>query len=179
VKSEPLSKEAIEAKILAYRFEGKSSIESISRLMKRENLPFSAVGTISQTLTSLGSALSNTLKNEGETQLLVFADDEIFSKSSPILITVDPVSSAILSIELTDHRTAEAWKDHLSNLVANGFSPRLIVSDAGGALKAAHSDIFADIPWQLDGALLRCIHVKQSRLLPKRSPYEVQRNTGR
>jgi hypothetical protein len=66
------------------------------------------------------------------------------------LITVDPVSSAILSIELTDHRTAEAWKDHLSNLVANGFSPRLIVSDAGGALKAAHSDIFADIPWQLD-----------------------------
>jgi hypothetical protein len=150
VKSEPLSKEAIEAKILAYRFEGKSTLEGISTLMKREGLSFSAVGSISQILTHLGKSLSNTLKNKGETQLLVFADDEVFSKSSPILITVDPVSSAILSIELTDHRTAEAWKDHLTNLVANGFSPRLIVSDAGVALKAAHSDIFADIPWQLD-----------------------------
>jgi hypothetical protein len=149
-KPSSLSKEAIEAKILAYRFEGKSSIDGIYTLMKRDGLPFSSTGSISQILTRLGKSLSNTLENKGEPQLLVFADDEVFSKSSPILITVDPVSSAILSIELTEHRTADVWKDHLNNLVAHGFSPRLITSDGGIALKAAHNDIFADIPWQLD-----------------------------
>jgi hypothetical protein len=149
-KPSSLSKEAIEARILAYRFEGKSSIDGISTLMKRDNLPYSSVGSISQILTRLGKSLPNTLENKGETQLLVFADDEVFAKSSPILITVDPVSSAILSIELTEHRTADAWKDHLNNLVANGFSPRFITSDGGVALKAAHNDLFPDIPWQLD-----------------------------
>jgi hypothetical protein len=113
----PLSKDAIEAKILAYRFEGKSSIDGISTLMKRDGLSFSSTGSISQTLTCLGKSLSNTLKNKGETQLLVFADDEVFSKLSPILITVDPLSSAILSIELTEHRTADAWKDHLNSML--------------------------------------------------------------
>ena len=61
------------------------------------------------------------------------------------LITVDPVSSAILKIELVNGRTADKWIDHLKGIVDNGFSPRLLTSDAGTALKSAHEQIFSDI----------------------------------
>ena len=148
--SAPISKEVIESKILALRFEEKSSIEGISTLMKRDGLPFSSVGSISQILTHLGDSLPNTLKSKGETVLIAFADDELFAKSLPILVIVDPVSSAILGIELVEHRTADDWKKLLNQVVANGYSPRLLTSDAGVALKSAHGELFADIPWQLD-----------------------------
>ena len=84
----PLSKEAAEATILAQRFEGKSSIDAISTLMKRSFLPFSSVGYISQYLSRVGELLPNILANTCESeQFLAFADDEIFAKSAPILIT--------------------------------------------------------------------------------------------
>jgi len=140
----------IEERILAQRFEGKSSIDAISTLMKREGLPYSSVGSISQILSRLGDSLPNTLENKAQPQRLIFADDEIFAKSSPILITVDPVSSAILSIELVETRTAEQWEQHLNCIVDNGFLPRQLTSDAGTAIKAAHENVFTDIPWQLD-----------------------------
>ena len=140
----------IEVRILAQRFEGRASIDAISTLMKREGLPYSAVGSISQILSRLGGLLPNTLENKAQPQILVFADDEIFAKSSPILITVDPVSSAILSIELAKTRTAKQWEQHLNRIVENGFLPRQLTSDAGVAIKAAHGNVFTDIPWQLD-----------------------------
>ena len=149
-KLNALSKEEIEARILSYRFEGGSSIDAISTLLKRDGLPYSSVGSVSQILTHLGKSLLNTLESKAESLSLVFADDEIFAKSSPILITVDPVSSAILKIEWVDNRSADKWVDHLNGLVGNGFSPRLLASDAGTALKSAHERVFSDIPWQLD-----------------------------
>ena len=40
-------------------------------------------------------------------QFIALANDEVFAKSQLIIMTVDPVSSAILRIELTDKRTAD------------------------------------------------------------------------
>lgn len=146
-KPAALPMESIEARILAQRFEGRSSIDAISTLMKREGLSYSATGSISQILSRLGDALPNVLKNnKAQTQVLVFADDEIFAKSFPILITVDPVSSAILSIELVEQRMAEKWEQHLGRLADNGFLPRLLASDAGTAIKSAHEKVFTDTP---------------------------------
>ena len=54
-----LSMASIEARILAQRFEGRSSIAGIATLMKREGLPYSSMGFISQTLARLGDALPN------------------------------------------------------------------------------------------------------------------------
>ena len=45
-------------------------------------------------------------------RLVVLASDEIFSQDTPILVTVDPVSSAILRIELSDTRKADNWIKH-------------------------------------------------------------------
>ena len=150
-KAEPLTRAEIEAIILAYRFEGKCSIDAVSTLMKRADISQSSVGSISQYLSYTGQILDDTLENESSAaKLLVFADDEVFAKGSPILITVDPVSSAILRIELTDQRTAEIWSDHYKSILDNGFVPRLTTSDAGIAMLAARAETLTDVPWQSD-----------------------------
>lgn len=150
-KSKPISREAAEAHILAHRFEGKASIDATSTLMKRFDIPYSSTGYISQYLSHVGKSLPNVLENKRESvQFLAFADDEIFSKSSPILITVEPISSVILRIELVDHRSANEWSNHYQAILENDFSPKLLVSDGGTALCAARAKTFSEIPWQLD-----------------------------
>ena len=145
------SDEALEARILTYRFEGRCSIAAISALMKRDGLSFSAQGSVSEWLTRIGQSLPNTLPNENETaQLVVFANDEVYAKAQPILITVEPISSAILRIELADNRTADQWRAHYQGLLANGFQPTQMTSDAGVGIVAANAALFPDIPWQLD-----------------------------
>lgn len=149
-KSAPLSMEAIESHILAQRFEGKCSLDAISTLMKRDGMRFSSMGSISQILAGIGKKLPNVLENKGDTITLVFADDEVFAKSQPILITVDPISSAILRIEQVDQRTADKWSGHFSDILNHGFFPRLFTSDAGVAIVSAHNKTLPEIAWQLD-----------------------------
>jgi hypothetical protein len=141
----------VENRILSYRMEGKSSIEGISTLLAREGSHYSSVGYISQYLIRVGASLPNTLSNHGSTtKILVFVYDEIFAKIRPILITVDPISSVILSIELAEHRDADQWIKHFKNIDANGFQPKQLSSDEGRGLCAARSKMYPEIPWQLD-----------------------------
>jgi len=141
----------VENRILAYRMEGKSSVEGISTLLAREGSAYCSVGYISQYLTKMGKSLPSTLRNhEPTTKILAFVYDEVYSKNRPILITVDPKSSAILSIELVDCRTSEKWVSHFKNIDANGFQPKFLDSDGGVALCAARAEMYPDIPWQLD-----------------------------
>ncbi|MCK5872745.1 MAG: hypothetical protein KAG26_07950 [Methylococcales bacterium] len=147
----PISREESEAHILAHKFEGISSTDATSTLMKRSHIPFSSMGYISQYLSYVGKLLPNVIENGFEAvQFLVFADDEVFAKSTPILITVDPISSAILRIELVDQRTADEWSNHYQELLKNGLFPRLLTSDAGTALAAARKESFSKTPWQSD-----------------------------
>jgi hypothetical protein len=148
---DPISREEVEARILSYRFEGRSSIDAVSTLLKRDSMPFSAHGLVSEYLTHVGKILPNSIENEkGAVQFVAFANDEVFAKSQPILITVDPVSSAILRIELTDKRTTDKWLNHYHCLLDNGFVPDLLTSDAGVAICAANKEKLTDVPWQLD-----------------------------
>ncbi len=102
-----LREQAIEMMLLL-RLEACSSIGATSSIMNRLDCELSSMGSISQTLSRIGRHLPTTLSTaNGVTQYLVFASDEIFSKTTPILVTVDPCSSAILRIELADSRKAE------------------------------------------------------------------------
>jgi len=139
------------AYMLALRMEGRCSIEAISTLMKRFDVSFSSVGSVSQYLNYFGSLLPNTLSAKAnETKLVVFLCDEIFSKSVPILVTVDPISSAILRIELADSRKAEDWKEHWECLEDNGIYAIYLVTDEGQGLTKAHKEALADIVRQPD-----------------------------
>jgi hypothetical protein len=137
--------------MLSLRLEGRCSIEAISTIMKRFTLDPSSTGFISQTFQFIGSLLPNTLPTSGDkVRLVVFSSDEIFSKTTPILVTVDPISSAILRIELADTRKVEDWKRHWECLEDNGYVAIYLVSDEGKSLCQAQKEALVNVIRQPD-----------------------------
>jgi ABC-type transporter MlaC component len=63
---------------------------------------------------------------------------------------VEPISSAILRIELADTRKAEDWKKHWKCLEENGYYAIYLVSDEGIGICTAHEEALADIMRQPD-----------------------------
>jgi len=137
--------------MLSLRLEGRCSLEATSTIMKRFNLDLSSTGSISEFLQSVGSLLPDTLTTLGDkVQLVVFVSDELFAKSLPILITVDPISSAILRIELSETRKVDDWKRHWECLEDNGYVAVYLVSDEGKSLCQAQKETLVDIIRQPD-----------------------------
>lgn len=142
-------KHAIEM-MLSIRLEGCSSLGHVSTIMKRQVCELSSIGSISQTLLRIGALLPMTIDARETTQYLVFASDEIFSKTTPVLVTVDPCSSAILRIERSDTRKADDWKKHFECLEDNGIYAIYLVSDDGAGLCAAHRSTLSHTVRQSD-----------------------------
>jgi hypothetical protein len=137
--------------MLSLRLEGRCSIEAISTIMKRFGIPNASVGFISQYLQRVGFLLPSTLTTSNdEVKLVVFLSDELFAKNIPILVTVDPISSAILRIELADSRKVEDWKNHWECLEKNGYLATYLVTDEGRGLCSAQKEALADIIRQPD-----------------------------
>ena len=107
--------------MLSIRLVSCSSIGSVSTVMKRQACDLSSIGSISQTLSHIGGLLPMTIDSKKTNHYLVFASHEFFSKTSPILVTVDPCSSAILRIELSETRYSDDWKNHFECLINNGM----------------------------------------------------------
>ncbi|MCI5140539.1 MAG: hypothetical protein D3909_02185 [Candidatus Electrothrix sp. ATG1] len=142
-------KESVEV-MIALRLEGKCGVGAISTIMKRLNQRFSSQGTVSTYLNHIGSFVPTEAMIEENDVRVVFLSDEIFSGSKPILITVDPFSSAILKIELTEKRRAEEWSKHWYCLENNGFEAIYFVTDEGSGLCSAHDNLFTGAMRQPD-----------------------------
>jgi len=141
---------AIEA-MLSLRFEVRGSIGGTSTAMNRFDCELSSTGSISQTITQIGGLLPMTITTEPDViQYLAFASDELFSKSVPILVTVDPCSTAILRMELADGRSGDDWKKHFESLKANGIEAIYMVSDDGTGLCAGHAKALGGVVRQSD-----------------------------
>ncbi len=137
--------------MLALRMEGRCSIGACSAIMGRFGMRLSSVGSVSQFLAKFGSLLPNTLSTgDAGIRVLVFVSDEIFSKRTPILLTVDAVSSAILRAELADSRKAEVWANHWECLAENGHCAAYLLCDEGSGLCKARRDALADVLRQPD-----------------------------
>ena len=137
--------------MLSVRLVAQGSIGAVSTIMKRFGCELSSTGSVSQALSRIGNLLPTTISTEnGIIQYLVFASDEIFSKTTPILLTVDPPSSAILRIELADGRKAEDWKKHFECLYDNGVEGTYLVSDEGTGIRAGHAEAMSDVVRQSD-----------------------------
>jgi hypothetical protein len=137
--------------ILSLRLEGQSSIGAIAKIMKRFGNQLSSTGSISQILSCIGGLLPMTISAENDNiQYLVFTSDEIFSKTTPILVTVDPCSRAILRIELADSRKAEVWKNHFECIYDNGIEAIYLVSDGGKGISKGHAEVMIEVVRQSD-----------------------------
>lgn len=158
VRSTPCKKEIIaesKTKSLEYalllRLEGKCSIPSISEILGKMGYGNTSVGTISKKLTDIGELLPNTLEIDSGTILYVcLAADELYSRSTPLLITVDPVSTAILRIELAKSRKTEDWVNHFNKLRENGVEVVSVISDEGQGICSAANIAFPEINRQPD-----------------------------
>jgi len=146
----PISKKTIISKMLIQRMVGKSSIEAISEIMKYENFNYSSVGYISQSLSAIGALLPTVQTIHIDEVVKITANaDEIFIGNQPILITLEPKSSAILAIELADNRTETTWSEHIMKIeLAGKIEIVRMVTDEGSGLRSAISD--RGILWQPD-----------------------------
>jgi len=136
---------------LLLRMEAKCSIPSISEIMKILGLGNNSVGTISQTLSEIGHYLPNTLDGcHGAIMYVYLAADEVYSRSKPILISVDPISTAIISIELAESRRTEEWVNHFNKIKDNGIEVVLVVSDEAQGICSATASVFPESPRQPD-----------------------------
>jgi hypothetical protein len=136
--------------ILSLRLECKSPIEGISKFLSRFGQKYSSVGYISELLQSIGSQLPSIQSTNSDVIRVVFCSDEVFSKGAAILITVEPKSLAVLSIELSENRKGESWKKHWSGLLAAGYIPFLLCNDEGTGMASVQKEVLSMATRQSD-----------------------------
>lgn len=174
-----LKKELI-SRMLLHRMVGKSSIEAISTIMKYDELDYSSVGFVSQSLSAIGALLPSVqiIPIDEKIEITAIAD-EIFIGNQPILITVEPRSSVILAIELVNDRKKVTWSEHISKIESDGKIEIVsMVTDEGTGLRSAISD--KGIFWQPDTyhaiahRLGKWVHILEQRAY-KRIAIEYER----
>ena len=149
-QEEKISKKEIISRILLHRMVGKSPIEGISTIMKYDEYKYSSVGSVSQSLSAIGAILPSVqVIPVDEIIEIKTVSDEIFIGSQPILITLEPISSAILSIELAKDRKKDTWSEHIENIESSEKIKIVgMVTDNGTGLRSAIEE--KEISWQPD-----------------------------
>jgi len=132
--------------ILLLRLEGKCSIPSRSSIFKTLDYQPHSVGYLSAFCQSYGRALPSTLSMASKTVVL-YLSDEIFASHTPILVTIDAQSTAILNIERASDRSAETWSAHCAELDEHGFHSTGMASDRGVGLVAGYHAACAEALW--------------------------------
>ena len=135
--------------MLLLRLEGHVSIQGISNILTAMEYQHAATGTVSTRLNKLGAAIANTLKPE-KPLLLFWLADELFANGYPILITMEPVSAAILRIELANDRKAATWENHFRQIEANQIDSSGLCSDRGSGIVGGYSAFNRDLIWCSD-----------------------------
>jgi len=97
--------DTLEERVLSLYLETEASISGIRRVLNQLFGQEVSRGTISEILTAYGSVLPS---YETVTCRLIFVSDEIFV-GQPILVTVEPRSNYLLSLELVETRDKVTW----------------------------------------------------------------------
>jgi hypothetical protein len=115
--------------------EGNCSIARISAIVKRLGYQPNSVGHRSAYFQYDGQGLPSTLSMPSTTGVFSLGD-EIFAIHTPILVTIEPQSTAMLRIALATDRSASTWQAHFEALHEHHFSSIGMASDRGVGLVA-------------------------------------------
>jgi hypothetical protein len=135
--------------ILLLRLAGKCSLPSLSTILKRLEYQPNSVGYLSEYLKDYGRSVPSTLQ-AAQKKVVFYLSDEIFAIGTPILVTVDAQSTAILKIQLASDRSAQTWKAHFDNLGDHLFHSIGMASDRGVGLMAGYHAACQDGLWVCD-----------------------------
>src|SRR6266568_7342585 len=139
----------LEQLLLLLRLEGKCSLLSIASIVKALEYHPNSVGYLSQFFHSAGQVLPSTLLMPSKTWVF-YLSDEIFAIHTPILVTIDARSTAILNIELASERSAETWKAHFEALEEHHFFSLGMASDRATGLMAGYQTACDMALWVAD-----------------------------
>jgi hypothetical protein len=145
-----ICKRELIARMTFLRMISHNSIKAISEIMRYDKFGYSSTGTISENLSKIGNALPKIQNIPLDKKIKITAvADEIFIGNQPILITLDPISSAILSIELAKERSKEVWVKHIEEIEVEGKIEIIsMVTDEGKGLCSAITK--KNISWNPD-----------------------------
>ena len=140
-------------KILSLRFEGKSPLGGMSEVMPRFDMPNCSESYISQVLKEIGEVLPEVQEIDIEGELSAHGvADEIFVKSTPILMTAEPKSTLLFGIKLSEDRTADSWSESFESILKANLQLEItgMTTDEGRGLCSAIETIFPFITRQPD-----------------------------
>src|SRR5712691_425097 len=123
--------------ILLLRLEGKCSLLSIASIVQAMEYHPNSVGYLSQICQRYGHALPSTLSMPSQ-KFVFYLSDAIFAIHTPILVTIDAQSTAILKIEPASDRSSTTWRAHFADLEDHHFSSLGMASDRGLGLVAGY-----------------------------------------
>ncbi|BCG62937.1 MAG: hypothetical protein methR_P0617 [Methyloprofundus sp.] len=104
---------------------------------------------ISQRLKDFGSRMPNTL-NLNKPITVFYLSDEIYACGLPILVTIDPVSTAILKIELASNCQSDTWKAHFRSIEKNEIFSQGLASDRGVGIVKGYRQFQNNLIWCSD-----------------------------
>ena len=133
--------------ILLLRLTGQSKLSAISCILAHNGYSRDSIGFISQILHDIGDTLPQVMDYQGTVN---WACDEIYHLGKvPILVTIEPISGAVVQIEIATKPLKEAWIDHWERLNTQGIHPLCLISDEGWMLRAARMEQI-DLDFQPD-----------------------------
>ncbi len=139
----------LEQMILLLRLEGQCSIPSIAAILDYRHEEPNSVGYLSQSLHAYGRLVPSTLEM-ASSKTVFYLSDEIFALGIPILVTIEPHSTAILKIQRAADRSAETWKAHFADLGDHHFHSLGMASDRGVGLVSGYRAACPEAIWVCD-----------------------------
>lgn len=138
------SREAAIRQMVLQRMVGQSSLSGISTILKENGYEPSSIGFISETLQAIGDKLPRLIDYQGD---MAWCCDEIYHLGSvPILITVEPISGAIIQMQTYQGNLKEGWSEHWHQAIEWGIEPSLLSTDEGWMMRGARLDLLKERP---------------------------------